>query len=116
MGHTSLGGTNKWDAILCYDIKPDNGIDIIEVNSDYSEKIKAMGKHPTAKPVEVYKVLIQRFTHKGDVVLDPFVGSGTTSVACAELGRKFIGIEIDKDYFEIAKKRIETAYAQMIMF
>ena len=49
-------------------------------------------------------------------VLDPFMGSGTTGVACAKLGRKFIGIEIEPKYFDIACKRIEKAYAQPDMF
>lgn len=49
-------------------------------------------------------------------ILDPFMGSGTTGVACVKLGRKFIGIEIDEGYFDIACKRIEQAYAQPDMF
>ena len=49
-------------------------------------------------------------------ILDPFMGSGTTGVACAKLGRKFIGIEIEPKYFDIACKRIEAAYAQPDMF
>lgn len=72
--------------------------------------------HPTQKPVSLLRYLIQTYTDNNDIVLDFTMGSGTTGVACAELGRKFIGIEIDKDYFEIAKKRIETAYRQEIMF
>ena len=51
-----------------------------------------------------------------DIVLDPFMGSGTTGVACAKLGRKFIGIEIEPKYFDIACKRIEQAYAQPNLF
>ena len=53
---------------------------------------------------------IVRWTH--GIVLDPFMGSGTTGVACVKLGRKFIGIEIDPGYFDIACRRIEKAYAQ----
>ena len=49
-------------------------------------------------------------TYKEALVLDPFMGSGTTGVVCAELGRKFIGIEIDKEYFELAKERITEAH------
>ena len=52
----------------------------------------------------------------GAVVLDPFMGSGTTGVACAKLGRSFIGIEIEPKYFDIACKRIEAAYAQGDLF
>jgi DNA modification methylase len=72
--------------------------------------------HPTQKPVSLMKWVLGLFTEEGDTILDPFMGSGTTGVACAELGRNFIGIEIDKDYFEIAKKRVELAYAQKVMF
>jgi len=62
--------------------------------------------HPTQKPVDLMKRMILGSTNEGDVVLDPFMGSGTTGVACVETGRKFIGFEIDKRYFEIAKKRL----------
>jgi DNA modification methylase len=51
-----------------------------------------------------------------ETILDPFMGSGTTGVACANLGRKFIGIEIEPKYFDIACERIEAAYAQMRLF
>ena len=52
----------------------------------------------------------------GDIICDPFMGSGSTGVACAKLGKKFIGMEIDSDYFEIACARIEEAYKQPDMF
>jgi site-specific DNA-methyltransferase (adenine-specific) len=60
--------------------------------------------------------LIADFTKPGGTILDPFMGSGTTGVACAKLGRKFIGIEIEPAYFDIACKRIEAAYAEPDMF
>jgi len=60
--------------------------------------------HPTAKPLEVVKDLVLT-CHKGDVVLDPFIGSGTTMEACQDLGRSCIGIEINPEYCEIVKKR-----------
>ena len=60
--------------------------------------------------------LVSLFTNSGETVCDPFMGSGTTGVACAKLGRKFIGIEIDEGYFDIACKRIEQAYAQPSLF
>ncbi len=62
--------------------------------------------HPTQKPVLLLEDLIQTFSNEGDVVVDITMGSGSTGVACKNLNRKFIGIELDKDYFEIAKKRI----------
>lgn len=64
-------------------------------------------KHPTEKPIELMKVLIENSSNNNDNVLDPFMGSGSTGVACKELNRNFIGIEIDETYFNIAKKRIE---------
>jgi len=72
--------------------------------------------HPTQKPVVLMKKIIKHLTEEGDTIFDPFMGSGTTGVACAQLGRKFIGIEIDEEYYKIAEKRIELAYAQKVMF
>ena len=73
---------------------------------------KAGGSHPCSKPVSVMDKIVRRFTLSTDTVLDPFMGSGTTGVACVRTGRKFIGIEIDKGYFDIACKRIEDEYAK----
>ena len=65
--------------------------------------------HPTQKPVALMEYLIRTYTHEGMTVLDNCMGSGTTGVACANTGRKFIGIEMDSGYFQIAKDRIESA-------
>ena len=65
--------------------------------------------HPTQKPVPLQEYLIKTYTNEGDVVLDNCMGSGTTGVACKELGRDFIGVELDEVYFKIAKDRIEKA-------
>jgi site-specific DNA-methyltransferase (adenine-specific) len=65
--------------------------------------------HPTQKPVALMEYLIKTYTLPGETVLDFTMGSGTTGVACKRLGRNFIGIELDPGYFEIAKKRIESA-------
>lgn len=62
--------------------------------------------HPTQKPVALLEYLVKTYTNEGDTVLDNCMGSGSTGVACAKTGRKFIGIELDAKYFEIAKKRI----------
>ena len=62
--------------------------------------------HPTQKPVELIEYLVKTYTNEGDTVLDFTMGSGTTGVACKNLNRNFIGIELDKQYFEIAKGRI----------
>jgi site-specific DNA-methyltransferase (adenine-specific) len=70
-------------------------------------------KHPTQKPIRLLRRLVKKI--KG-TVLDPFMGSGTTGVACVQLGRKFIGIEIDEGYFDIACERIAQAERQPDMF
>ena len=72
--------------------------------------------HPTVKPVSLMEHYIENSTLRGEVALDPFMGSGTTLVACAKLGRKGIGIELDETYFEIACERIRKAYEQPDFF
>jgi len=62
--------------------------------------------HPTQKPVKLIKELIEKYSDENDLVLDPFLGSGTTAVACKDLGRKCIGIEISEEYVKIAIKRL----------
>jgi site-specific DNA-methyltransferase (adenine-specific) len=62
--------------------------------------------HPTVKPLKLMEYLVTLASREGYVVLDPFMGSGTTGIACANLGRKFIGIEQDETYFKIAQQRI----------
>ena len=64
--------------------------------------------HPTEKPVELMEVLITNSSQEGELVFDPFMGSGTTGVACLNTNRNFIGIELDETYFNIAKERIEN--------
>jgi DNA modification methylase len=71
--------------------------------------------HPTQKPIALMRWCLG-FLPNAETILDPFMGSGTTGVACVKEGRKFIGIELDPDYFDIACKRIRDAYAQPDMF
>jgi DNA modification methylase len=66
--------------------------------------------HPTPKPLELVRRCIQASSDPGDLVLDPFLGSGTTAVACALTGRRFLGCEIDDAYFDLSCERIEKAY------
>lgn len=73
-------------------------------------------QHPTQKPLPLLSEIVNLFSDVSHTVLDPFMGSGTTGVACAKLGRKFIGIEIKPKYFDIACKRIEEAYRQPDFF
>jgi len=72
--------------------------------------------HPTEKPLGLVSDIVKKFTDHGETVIDPFMGSGTTGVACARMGRKFIGIEIEERYFDIACKRVEDAQRQSDMF
>ena len=74
----------------------------------YFKTAESEGKsqHPTQKPVALMKYLIETYSNKGDIILDNTMGSGTTGVAAMMTGRKFIGMEIDEEYFSIAEKRI----------
>lgn len=77
-------------------------VDVIEFKHD-KEKL-----HPTQKPVALLEYLIKTYTNENDIVLDNCMGSGTTGVACKKLNRNFIGIELDENYFNIAKERINN--------
>ncbi len=75
-----------------------------------------LNEHPTKKPIKLMKELVTLFSRSGETILDPFMGSGSTGVACIQLGRKFIGIEKDPHYFQVACERIKNAYAQPDLF
>jgi site-specific DNA-methyltransferase (adenine-specific) len=93
-----------------YDKENDSGNDELRYPSSVQEfnnrATGDRGEHPTQKPLELMKYFIKTYSKQSDTILDPFMGSGTTGVACKELGRKFIGIEIEPKYFEIAQRRI----------
>ena len=65
--------------------------------------------HPTQKPVDMTEYMLSKFSDEGNVILDPFMGSGTTGVACVNTNRNFIGMELSDKYFEIAERRIRQA-------
>ena len=125
---TSLGkwGWSQWQPILLYgdDVWPGTSSkggplksDRINFSGGEAGIANAEGRgHTCPKPLEFMRRLIARFTLEDETVSDPFLGSGTTGVACAKLGRKFIGIEIDEGYFDIACARIRKAYAQPDFF
>ena len=103
---------NQSDCELAY-TSQDGALRIFDLN-----RVALMqdgAQHPTQKPVALMKWCLG-FLPDAQTILDPFMGSGTTGVACVKLGRKFIGIELDPDYFEIACRRIRDAYAQPDMF
>ncbi len=81
------------------------------VNADGGKR-----EHPTQKPISVMKQAIEWCCPSAQTILDPFMGSGTTGVACVKLGRKFIGIELEEKYFDIACRRVEQAYKQPDFF
>ena len=72
--------------------------------------------HPCPRPLDLMRHVVGQWVREGFTALDPFMGSGTTGVACAQLGRKFIGIEIERKYFDIACERIDNAYRQQRLF
>ena len=74
----------------------------------FNNRESSRGLHPTQKPIALLEYLIKTYTNEGDTVLDFTMGSGSTGVAARNTNRKFIGIELDKNYFDIAKNRIET--------
>ena len=79
------------------------------INSDVAAKFTRDTNfpHPSQKPLALIRELVSIFSNEGDIILDPFLGSGTTAVACKQLNRNFIGIEISEKYCEIARKRLE---------
>lgn len=85
-------------------------------NQPINIKDKNKYNHPTIKPLNIIKTLIKNSSKEGDVVLDCFMGSGTTGVACYSLNRNFIGMELDSKYFEIAKSRIKECQENIFDF
>lgn len=74
------------------------------------------GDHPTEKPWRLFAELVEDFTRPGELICDMFMGSGTTGIACAKLGRRFIGIEQNPQWFDLACRRIEAAHRQADLF
>ena len=108
---TAQGGFNHWSPILVYgDVK--FSVDYYETAFGRTVSENRGIEHPSPNPVELYKWILREATGRGDTILDPFMGSGTTGVACVKTGRNFIGIEIDPGYFEIATNRIKEAQMQ----
>lgn len=83
---------------------------------DQFPNTREIGGHPTQKPVPLLEYLIMTYTKPGEVVLDPFIGSGSTAVACINTGRRFIGFELLPEYYEIAVARIRDAQEQARLF
>jgi DNA modification methylase len=105
-GRANKAARGVYGAVMASDYIQEQGNfprSVIDFSTDTSSQ------HPTGKPVALMEYLIRTYTNEGDTVLDNTMGSGTTGVACVNTGRKFIGIERDPTYFEIAKQRISGA-------
>jgi DNA modification methylase len=120
-------GYSQWTPVLLYgdDLKGFgnvNGVtktDTYQINGGGSvgfQRDPASKLHVCPKPMNIMNRMVQRYTAPNELVIDPFAGSGSTGVACVNIGRPFIGIERDSDYFDLACKRIRDAYAQPDMF
>ena len=72
--------------------------------------------HPTQKPIKLYEWILRNYAHEGDKILDTHVGSASSLIACRETGHKYVGFEIDPDYYAMAKKRLDAAEAQGNIF
>lgn len=90
----------KWKGIACDKVGENGGL----------------GEHPTQKPIRLMAWSIGQIKTSPKLILDPFMGSGTTGVAALQLGRKFIGIEIEEKYFDIACRRVDAASRQGRLF
>jgi site-specific DNA-methyltransferase (adenine-specific) len=77
---------------------------------------KEFGKHPTQKPLELLNRIITASSNEGDLILDPFVGSGSTGIVCNVLGRRFMGIDNNKDYLDLAIKRFKDEKKASLLF
>lgn len=82
--------------------------DILDIPNKKTKDEDGKNLHDTEKPIELMKILVENSSQEGEIVLDPFLGIGATGLACKELNRKFVGVELDENYFNIAKNRIEN--------
>ena len=82
--------------------------DILNVPNKKTKDENGKNLHDTEKPVELMKILVENSSQVGELVLDPFVGVGATAIACKELDRQYIGVELDEHYYNIAVNRIDN--------
>jgi len=102
-------GFSNWQPLFYYGKDPFGGKGSLH-DSFHSTEAAEQNGHPCPKPIKQMQWMVGRVSFTGHTILDPFMGSGTTGVASVRLGRKFIGIEIEPKYFEIAVRRIEAAF------
>lgn len=91
-------------------------LSVIRCNKYKTEANNATSSHPTQKPVKLLEYFIKTYTNEDDLVLDFTMGGGSTGVACLQTNRNFIGIELDKEYFKIAERRIKNEKAQRRLY
>lgn len=103
-------GLSMSDGELAY-TSFDRALRIITMNR--VELLKDGTMHPTQKPLALFKKLLLEYSNENDIILDPFLGSGTTAVACIKTNRNFIGIEKEKKYVDIAQKRVDEELSQL---
>lgn len=105
-------GFSDWEMIMVY------GSDVHRYVHDYMpvRTRAADNGHPCPKDIHWATWLISKFTNKGDTILDPFMGSGTTGSACMQLDRKFIGCEIEPKYYALAEENIRLSESQLLLF
>lgn len=111
--HKSNGyNAGKWESINVYlgdNIRRESLVLSYPTIASTNAERTMMESHPTTKPLKLMRWLVEKYTLPGQVVFDPFMGIGSTAVACKELGRLFIGCEKEQKYFSIAKKRVSSA-------
>lgn len=110
-GHRSAIGFNDWEPHLVYGKPPKQIHDFFQTPLVIEDN-----GHPCPKPLAYTTWLVSRFAEKGQTVMDPFMGSGTTGAACQKLGRKFIGVEKDEKYFQISMRRLQEVGQQKQLF
>lgn len=99
---------SKSENYLEFEGRTENQLSDLRVPSSWQKfNTDTSGLHPTIKPIPLFEYMIKTYTNEGETVLDNTMGSGTTGIACMNLNRNFIGIELEEKYFQIAKKRVE---------
>ena len=106
LGGAASVGFSKYTLIMLFSNAESVHRNIADV---FIHKEHVESKHPTPKPLGLLRDLVLAFTREGDVILDPFMGSGTTAVACKQLNRRFIGFEVNEDYVRLAEERLKQA-------
>ena len=114
-------GRNRKKSGSVYQLRKSNKADYVQTVGNFPRSVldfdtDTSNPHPTAKPVPLLEYLIRTYTNEGETVLDSCMGSGSTAIACMITGRKFIGIEKDADFFEMACQRVKDEQAQGRLF